>query len=97
MHHLRSPCPREGGCGGTGQTATVLCHTAPGHDWALGVPGHWDVTRSRAVPSQRFGKQDMMVPTRQHLPSRAVPLPHPQPGDARGSRQSRHVAAGRLA
>lgn len=90
MHHLRSPCPGDGRCGGTGQTATVLCHTAPGHDWALGVTGHWDVTWSRAVPSKRFGKHDTMVPTRQRPASRAAPLSRPQPGHARGSRQSRH-------
>lgn len=89
MHHLRSPCPGEGGYGGAGQA--VLCHSAPGPDWALGC--HLEQSHAQ----QEVWKHDTMVLTRQHHASQAAPLPHPQPGDARGSRQSRHVAAGRLA
>lgn len=57
------------------------------------VTGLGGVTWSRTMPSKSFGKRDTMVPTRQHLASRAAPLPHPQAGAARGSRQSGHVAA----
>ena len=42
-------------------------------------------------PGQRFGKRVT------YLAGRATPLPHPQPGCARGGGQRGHVVAGRLA